>query len=142
MKVNKKTSVIGIPLFYCSSSIAQTPTHRSSSTASDVLYVSSRRPSTHTHTHTQRFWYTTTRIIVWAPDHEIPKTEKSISTTHGSQETFHTGAIAKLRKATVSFAMSVRPSVRMEQIGSNWTVFIEICWGVFFENLSRKFEFH
>jgi len=30
------------------------------------------------------------------------------------------GAFAKLRKATNSFVMSVRPSVRMEQLGSHW----------------------
>jgi hypothetical protein len=33
------------------------------------------------------------------------------------------GAFAKLRKATISFVMSVRLSVRMEQLGSNWTDF-------------------
>ena len=35
------------------------------------------------------------------------------------------GAFAKLRKATISFVisvcLSVRPSVRMEQLGSHWT---------------------
>jgi hypothetical protein len=36
------------------------------------------------------------------------------------------GACAKLRKATVSFVMSVRLSVRMEQLGSHWTNFHEI----------------
>jgi len=35
-------------------------------------------------------------------------------------------AFAKLRKATISFAMSVRPSVRMEQLGSHRTEFHEI----------------
>ena len=30
-------------------------------------------------------------------------------------------AFVKLRKATFSFVMSVRPSVRMEQLGSHWT---------------------
>jgi hypothetical protein len=30
------------------------------------------------------------------------------------------GAFAKLRKATVSFVASVRPSVRMQQLGSHW----------------------
>ena len=39
-------------------------------------------------------------------------------------------AFAKLRKATISFVMSVRPSVRlsvrMEQLGSHWTDFYEI----------------
>jgi hypothetical protein len=33
------------------------------------------------------------------------------------------GAFAKLREATVSFFMSVRLSVIMEQIGSQWTDF-------------------
>jgi hypothetical protein len=36
------------------------------------------------------------------------------------------GAFAKLRKATISFVLSVRPSVRMEQLGSHWTDFHEI----------------
>ena len=40
------------------------------------------------------------------------------------------GAFAKLRKATISFVMSVRPSVclsaRIEQLGSHWTDFGEI----------------
>jgi hypothetical protein len=36
------------------------------------------------------------------------------------------GAFAKLRKATFSFVMSVRLSVRMEQLGSNWTDFNQI----------------
>ena len=33
------------------------------------------------------------------------------------------GAFAKLRKATISFVLSVRLSVRMEQLGSHWTEF-------------------
>jgi hypothetical protein len=33
------------------------------------------------------------------------------------------GAFAKLRKATISFVMSVCPSVRMEQLGFYWTGF-------------------
>ena len=36
------------------------------------------------------------------------------------------GAFAKLRKATVSFVMSVCSSVRMEQLGDQWTEFHEI----------------
>jgi len=31
------------------------------------------------------------------------------------------GAFGKLRKATRSFVISVRPSVRMEQLGTHWT---------------------
>ena len=36
------------------------------------------------------------------------------------------GAFAKLRKATISFVMSVRLSVRMEQLDSHLTDFHEI----------------
>jgi hypothetical protein len=36
------------------------------------------------------------------------------------------GVLAKLRQATISFFMSVRPSVRMEKLGSHWTDFNEI----------------
>jgi hypothetical protein len=36
------------------------------------------------------------------------------------------GAFAKVRRAAISFVMSVRPSVRMEQLGSQWTYFNEI----------------
>ena len=38
-----------------------------------------------------------------------------------SQNVPFLGAFAKLRKATISFIMSVRLSVRMEQLGSQWT---------------------
>jgi hypothetical protein len=36
------------------------------------------------------------------------------------------GAFAKLRKATISFVMSVCLSDRMEELGSHWTDFQEI----------------
>jgi hypothetical protein len=36
------------------------------------------------------------------------------------------GAFVKLEKATISFVMSVRPTLRMEQRGSHWTDFHEI----------------
>jgi hypothetical protein len=36
------------------------------------------------------------------------------------------GPLEKLRKATISFVMSVRPSDRMEQLGSKWTDCYEI----------------
>jgi hypothetical protein len=49
------------------------------------------------------------------------------------------GASAKLRKATISFVMSVCPSARVEQLGSHWTDIHEI--RVFFKK-SRKFKFH
>jgi hypothetical protein len=38
------------------------------------------------------------------------------------------GAFARLRKATISFAMSVRPSVPMEQLGSYWMDIREILY--------------
>jgi len=49
-------------------------------------------------------------------------------------------AIAKLRKATIGFVMSVRlsasPSIRMEQLGSHSTHFHEIWyWSVFLQHL-------
>jgi hypothetical protein len=36
------------------------------------------------------------------------------------------GVITELQKVTISFFMSVRLSVRMEQFGSHWTDFYEI----------------
>ena len=36
------------------------------------------------------------------------------------------GSFAKLRKAAISFVVSVRPSVRMEQFGFHWRDFYEI----------------
>jgi hypothetical protein len=38
------------------------------------------------------------------------------------------GALANLRKATISFVMSVRLSVRVQQLGSYWTDFHEISY--------------
>jgi len=53
------------------------------------------------------------------------------------------GAFAQFREATVSFVMSVRPSVRMQQIGSNWMDFHKIWYfKYFFQNLSKKIKFH
>jgi hypothetical protein len=52
------------------------------------------------------------------------------------------GAFATLRKATISFVMSVSPSVGMEQLGSNSTDFHEIWYLSIFENISGKFNFH
>jgi hypothetical protein len=51
------------------------------------------------------------------------------------------GVFAKLRKATISFVMSVCClSNRMEQLGSHSTHFHEIWFWLFFENMSRKSE--
>jgi hypothetical protein len=52
------------------------------------------------------------------------------------------GAFAELRKATISFLMSVRLFVRMEQMGSHGINFDNILYLRFFENPSRKFKSH
>ena len=47
-----------------------------------------------------------------------------------------------MRKATISFTMYVCPSVRMEQLDSHWTDFLEILsLSIFLKNLSRKCKF-
>jgi hypothetical protein len=50
-------------------------------------------------------------------------------------------AFAQLRKATTSFAMSVRLSVHMEQHGFNWADFHEIWYLNIFLIISRKFQY-
>ena len=50
------------------------------------------------------------------------------------------GALAKLRKATTSFVMSVRLSVRMEQLGCHWTDFREIWFLIIFRKYSKKMQ--
>jgi hypothetical protein len=53
------------------------------------------------------------------------------------------GALAKLRKVTNSFVISVCLSVSMEQLGSHWTYFQENLYIlVFIYSLWRKFESH
>jgi hypothetical protein len=51
-------------------------------------------------------------------------------------------AFAKLRNTTKSVVVFVRFSVRMEQLISHWTTFMKFDIGAFFENLSRKINFH
>jgi len=53
----------------------------------------------------------------------IPPSRFYISATYDVVSLIILGMFAKLRKATVSYVMSVRLSVRMEQLGSNWTGF-------------------
>ena len=48
---------------------------------------------------------------------------------------------AKLRKRLFSFIMSVRPSIRMEQLGSHWTEFREIRCEYFSKICFRNFKF-
>jgi len=49
-------------------------------------------------------------------------------------------AFEKLRKTTVIFVMSVRPSFRNEQLGSHWTDFEEICYLVIFRQSVQKIQ--
>jgi hypothetical protein len=51
------------------------------------------------------------------------------------------GAFARLRRAAVSFVMSVRLSVRMEQLGSHWTDFHEIWYLSVFQKSVAKIIF-
>ena len=51
------------------------------------------------------------------------------------------GAFAKLRKATISFVMSVCLSLRMEQLGSHWKDFHEILYFTIFRNSIDKVQF-
>ena len=48
----------------------------------------------------------------------------------------------EISKKTISFVISLRPSVRMEQIGSRWTDLIKLAFGLSFENLSINFKFY
>jgi hypothetical protein len=50
------------------------------------------------------------------------------------------GAIAKLRKATVGFILSVCPRVRMEQLGFHWTDSMIFCPGVFVRKSVDKIQ--
>ena len=50
------------------------------------------------------------------------------------------GAFAKLRKASIRSVVSVRPSVRMEQLGSHWTDFHEILYFSIFLNPVEKIK--
>jgi hypothetical protein len=55
------------------------------------------------------------------------------------------GSFAKLRKATISFVMSIRPSDRQsawDDSAPTGRIFMKFDIWVFFEKLSRKFKFH
>ena len=65
---------------------------------------------------------------------------KHINTLCGQNVEF-LGAFSKLRKATISFAMSVRPSAWNNSTPTG-QIFIQFDISVFFENLSRILKFH
>jgi hypothetical protein len=54
---------------------------------------------------------------------------------------YFSGALTIFRKAIITF-MSVRPSFRVEQLGSHWTDSHEIWCLSYFVNLSRQFKFY
>jgi len=47
---------------------------------------------------------------------------------------------AKWRKSTISFVMSVRPSFRMEKLGSHWTDFHEIWYLSIFQKSAEQIQ--
>ena len=54
---------------------------------------------------------------------------------------FLLAALAKLRKATKSFVISICPSVRMKQLGSNWADCHQILYFNIFRNSVEKIQF-
>jgi len=70
----------------------------------------------------------------------IPRRITNISITNHaltSRCVLFLGDFAKLRKAIISFVMSVRPSVRMERLGSHWTDFHANLIFVYFAKICR-----
>jgi len=55
---------------------------------------------------------------------------------------FSLGAFSNLRKATVSFVLSVRLSASTNNSAPTAGIFMKFYIWAFFENLSRKFKFH
>jgi hypothetical protein len=83
------------------------------------------------------------RCLVWnLTFHCLVHISSNCSVSDDLLHTLFLGAFAKFRKATVSFVMPVRYSVRMETFGSHWMDFHEIWYFRVFENLSRKFTFN
>jgi hypothetical protein len=62
--------------------------------------------------------------------------------THADLQNMYEIQFEKFRKATISFVMFVRPSVRMEKLSYHRTDIITFDSCVFFENLSIKLKFH
>ena len=48
------------------------------------------------------------------------------------------GAFKKFRKATITFVMSLRLSVRMKQLDSQWTDFHEILYLIVFKKMCQN----
>ena len=56
--------------------------------------------------------------------------------------TYIVGAFVQIRMATISFVMTICPSVSMEQLHFPWKGFHESDNCVFLENMSKIFKFH
>jgi hypothetical protein len=68
--------------------------------------------------------------------------DKSCRENQNSNFIFRTflGAFAKLRKANISFVMSVRPSISMQNLGSHRTDFLEIWYLNIFRKIVEKIQ--
>jgi hypothetical protein len=66
------------------------------------------------------------------------KVAQSITACHGLISFLD--ALAKLRKATISFVMCVCPSVHMEQLGTQWTDFFAIGYMSIFRKSVEKIK--
>ena len=64
---------------------------------------------------------------------------KYINVRYGKNVEF-LGAFAKFRKSTMSSVVPACPSVRMEQLGSNWTCFHEISYLSIFGKSVEKIQ--
>ena len=78
----------------------------------------------------------------WAKPGKLPKREAPLEIgEHWLGKNLHVlGAFSESRKATISFIMSVFPSVRMKQLGSQWTDFNEIWYLSFFRKSGEKIQ--
>jgi len=72
--------------------------------------------------------------------------QPSLFTYGTGQYLFIFRRVRELRKATISFVLSVcpsvRPFIRMEQLGSTGRIFMKFVISVLFETLSGKFKIH
>ena len=67
----------------------------------------------------------------------VTKKKKELALTN---ITLLLGAFAEMRKPSISFVRSARPSVRIEQLGSNWADFHEIDYLRIFRKSAEGFQ--
>jgi hypothetical protein len=81
-------------------------------------------------------------LIGWITIHPYTKVQLLYELTWKQMEMFYKsflGLFAKLRKATVIFVTSIRPSAKKNSDPTTW-VFMKFDISVFLENLSRNFK--